>query len=307
MNDNYAQVKLLIKRFCFEKLKNNQGPVERFEELNKLNNSMIQNAQKLELLSAAVIYSYLREYGLNGKGGITTKVLAEYFNVNSNAITSKVFDVDCIVNRSAIFQEDESDLYEFIDIDRLKVSEKYYDFLESPDADDFKKSEKTLLKLIKEDPYFFDTYTVLHEYYLNNGKGTKAYNLMSKGYEKVMELILKNGKTPDILTWNYIENRHIIRLVFNFAALLWLNGDNRNAIDLYQTILKVDTSDRVGARYMIVAILSGVKSLYKFEDMFNDENGYLDWEKQEKWFTKESSKYKNEIKWWLDDYNNFDM
>lgn len=285
--NNHDLIQHQIKRFCFEKLKNNQEPLERFETLVNSNSNMIENAVKPQLISAAIIFSYLREHKLNGRGGITTKQLAEYFEVKPQAITSKVFDVDCIVNRSAIFPEDLNEPYEFIDIDRFEVSEEYYEFLESPEADDYKKSEKILLKLIKQDPDFFDTYTVLHEYYLNSGKGTKAYNLMAKGYERAMGLLLnKNGRYPTSLPWGYVENRHIIRILFNFAALLWLNSDTKNALDIFNRLLKTDPDDNIGARYMIVAIHEGIKSLFEFEEMFNDENGNWDWQAQEKWFWK---------------------
>jgi tetratricopeptide (TPR) repeat protein len=299
--NNHDLIQHQIKRFCFEKLKNNQEPLERFETLVNSNSNMIENAVKPQLISAAIIFSYLREHKLNGRGGITTKQLAEYFEVKPQAITSKVFDVDCIVNRSAIFPEDLNEPYEFIDIDRFEVSEEYYEFLESPEADDYKKSEKILLKLIKQDPDFFDTYTVLHEYYLNSGKGTKAYNLMAKGYERAMGLLLnKNGRYPTSLPWGYVENRHIIRILFNFAALLWLNSDTKNALDIFNRLLKTDPDDNIGARYMIVAIHEGIKSLFEFEEMFNDENGNWDWQAQEKWFWEVSGKYEKEIGWWID-------
>lgn len=301
MNKNHDLIKNQIKRFCFEKLKSNQEPLERFETLVNSNSNMIENAVKPQLISAAIIFSYLREHKLNGRGGITTKQLAEYFEVKPQAITSKVFDVDCIVNRSAIFPEDLNEPYEFIDIDRFEVSEEYYEFLKSPEADDYKKSEKILLKLIKQDPDFFDTYTVLHEYYLNSGKGTKAYNLMAKGYERAMGLLLnRNGRYPTSLPWGYVENRHIIRILFNFAALLWLNSDTKNALDIFNRLLKTDNDDNIGARYMIVAIHEGIKSLFEFEEMFNDENGNWDWQAQEKWFWEVSGKYKKEIGWWID-------
>jgi len=78
LNSNYALIKNQIRRFCFEKLKNNQEPIERFEELNLKNNAMIQNALKPQLISAAIIYSYLREKKLNGRSGITTKIISNW-------------------------------------------------------------------------------------------------------------------------------------------------------------------------------------------------------------------------------------
>jgi len=142
MNENYEKIKQQIKRYSFEKLKNNKQPLQYLEELQDKNSTMIENAVKPELISGAIIYSYLRRNKLNGKDGITIKDLAEYFNVGKQGISSKVFDVDCIINRAAIFPEDEK--YEFIDIDRYEISEEYYEFLEDPVADDYIKSEKIL-------------------------------------------------------------------------------------------------------------------------------------------------------------------
>ena len=297
---NHELIKKQIKRFCFEKLKNNQAPLERFEKLVNSSSNMIENAVKPEIISGAIIFSYLREHKLNGRDGITTKHLADYFGVKPQAITSKVFDVDCIVNRNAIFSSDLKEPYEFIDKDRFEVSEEYYEFLESPEANDYKESEKILLKLINQDPDFFDTYTVLHEYYLNYGKGAKAYNLMQKGYDRAINLVLnKNGRFPTSLSWRYVENRHILRIMFNFAALLWLNSDTKNALVIFNRLLKLNPDDNIGARYMIVAILDGVKSLYEFEKMFDDGSGYSNWEAQEKWFWETASKYKSDVGWWL--------
>jgi len=123
---------------------------------------------------------------------------------------------------------------------------------------------------------------------------------MQKGYERAMNLILnKNGRFPTSLPW-YIENRHIIRVMFNFAALLWLNNDTKNALDIFNRLLKTNPDDNIGARYVIVAILDGVKSIYDFEKMFDDGSGNWDWEAQERWFWEVASKYKNEIGWWID-------
>ena len=66
---------------------------------------MIHNSVKPQLISAGVIYSYLREHKLNGKYGITMKYLAQYFDISTNAVSEKTFNVDCIINKSAIFPE----------------------------------------------------------------------------------------------------------------------------------------------------------------------------------------------------------
>ena len=146
--------------------------------------------------------------------------------------------------------------------------------------------------MIKQDPYFFDPYTVLHEYYLNENKIQKAFNLMSKGYKNAIELITKNGKFPDILRWGFIENRHIIRVLFNFATLLWQADKKEEALDILKKLLKSNPEDNIGARYSILAILEGFESQEHLEEEFDEGDGYLDWQKQEEWFVQNARKYK---------------
>ena len=109
-----------------------------------------------------------------------------------------------------------------------------------------------------------------------------------------MRLVLdENGKFPTSLPWLYMENRHIIRVMFNFALLLWLNSDTKNALVILNRLLKSNPNDNIGARYMIVAILDGIKSNYELEKMFDNGSGYINWEAQEKWFLKAAKKYKS--------------
>ena len=287
--ENYTQIQKDLQKYCFEKLKNNKKPMDYLEELKDKNPTMIENAVKPKLITAAIIYSYLRRNKLNGKNGITIKDLAEYFNVGKQGVSSKVFDVDCVINTTAIFPEDE--LYEFIDIDRFEISEEYYNFLEDPVADNYIKSEKILKNMIKQDPYFFDPYTALYEYYLNKNEIEKAFNLMSKGYKNAIQLIEKNGEFPNILRWGFVENRHIIRVIFNFATLLWLADKKDDALDILIKLYKSNLDDNIGARYSILAILEGIESQKHLEKLFDSGDGYSNWEKQEEWSELNRRKY----------------
>lgn len=292
MNNNYLTIKKQIQKYSFEKLKNNKEILERFELLYQKNNTMIHNSVKPQLISAGVIYSYLREHKLNGKSGITMKDLAQYFDITTNAVSEKTFNIDCIINKSAIFPEQN---YEFIDKDRFEVSGDFFNFMDSDIQNDYKKSEKKLKSLIKKDPYFFDTYTTLHEYYLENNEIQKAFNLMSNGYNRALFLINNKGRFPDSLPWLFTQNRHIIRIIFNFATLLWLADNKKDALDILLKLLKSNPNDNIGARYCIVGLLEGFESFEHMEEEFS-----LDWQKQEKWFNKSAKKYKKIIGWWFE-------
>ncbi len=298
--NNYKTVEQLIRKYSFEKLKNKQDVLELLEKLDSENPQMIINAQKLELLAAALIYSYLKTNNLNGRGGITAKDLADYFDVKAPAISSKVFDVECWIDDD--YEDIKlNEIYEFIDIDRFKVNEMYWDFLESPESEDSRKSIKILKDIIKKDPNYFDPYITLHDYYIEINETKKAFEILSKGYKNAINLIVKKDRFPDELPWGFIENRHIIRVLFNFATLLWMAEHKDNALAILLQLLKSDTGDNIGARYSIIAILEGYESIEHFEEQFESENGMgLDAMAMNEWFDKKAKKHKKVIGWWLE-------
>jgi tetratricopeptide (TPR) repeat protein len=270
------------------------------ETLNETNPQMITDAQKPNLLAAAIIYTYLKRNNLNGRGGITAKAVGEYFGVKSTAITQKVFDVEFrLYGMKDRLDKDEK--YEFIDRDRFEVSELYWEFLESPEADDVKKSIKALKSMIKKDANFFDPYVTLHEYYLMDRDFTKAIEIMEKGFKRAIDLIDNNGRFPDELPWGFMENRHIIRMIFNFAMFIWANDDKEIALNIFMELLKSNHNDNIGARYSIVAILEDFDSQEEYEEQFESKDGMgLEYEALEEWFYKAAEKHKSVIGWWLD-------
>jgi len=293
MQTNYKIIKTLLRKYSFEFLKVSDEPLMLLDKLSELYPQLIKDAQKPNLLAAAIVYVYLKEHGLNGKGGITAKDLGEYFEVKGSAISAKASDVSFRL----FGMPDE--LYEFVDKDRFRVNEMYWEFIESPEAEDIEKSIKILRKIIQKDPNYFDPYITLHEYYLEHENGENAFDVLSKGYERAMKLIVRKGKFPDSLPWGFIENRHIIRMLFNFAMALWFLGEKKQATDLMLLLLHSNPGDNIGARYSIVAILEGYASQEDFEEVFSDGE-YLDWEKQEKWFQEKAQKHLDLLGWWFE-------
>lgn len=298
MQTNYDKVKQLMMKYSFEKLQNRQDSLAVLDRLQKHEPQKIEDAKSLELLASALIYIYLKENGLSGRGGITAKDLAEYFGLKASSVTAKVMDVEFYVNGKKMKVERFKE-YEFIDIDRFEVNEMYWEFLESEDADDAKKSIKSLKKMIKIDPDFFDTYISLHEYYLYNKEPKYALDILTKGFERAMNLVLKNGRFPDKLNWLFLENRHIIRVIFNYAMMMWTVENKKEALKLFHLLLKSNPNDNIGARYSIVALLEGYESQEHFEEQFiNDDASSMDGMKMHEWFEKYSHKHKKEMAWW---------
>ncbi len=303
MTKNYRRLEHLILKYSFEKLQVSKEPEKLFKIFAKNAPEMIENAQNLELLAAALIYAYLKREGLNGRGGITAKDLASYFEVKAPNISHKVFDVEFYLENNNL-RPVENEIYEYIDIDRFKVNEMYWDFLESSDGSDIKKSVKKLQDMIIKDPDFFDPYITLHEYYMFNKEVKKGYEILSKGYFRAVDLIVdENDDFPDVLNWGFTENRHIIRILFNFATMLWLSNQTNEALAILLQLLKSNPNDNIGARYAIVALLEKYESYEQFEEQFETGDGYLDGGRVDEWFQTKAKIHKKIIGWWLEIVN----
>ena len=303
MQNNYKVIEHKIRKYSFEFLKVSEIPLIMLENLNDTHPQMIENAQKPDLLAASIIYVYLKKSGMNGRGGITAKDVGKYFDVKAAAISQKASDVDFyLYGADEDDLEDESDTYEFIDKDRFKVSELYWEFTESPESENIKKGIKILKGIIKKDPDYFDPYISLHEYYLMDRDFKNAIKIIETGFKRAIDLIDDNGRFPDKLPWGFIENRHIIRMIFNFAMFVWANDENKDiALKIFMELLKSNHNDNIGARYSIVAILEGFGSQEEWEEQFESENGMgLEYMAVEEWFYKAAEKHRDVIGWWLD-------
>ena len=290
--NNYKTIEHQLRKYSFEFLKVSPEPLNMLEKIQNSNPQMIEEAQKPHLLGAAIVYVYLKRNNLNGRGGITAKSVGEYFGVKAPAISQKAFYVENALYGMERYEQT-NEPYEFIDRDRFEVNEMYFDFLESPVQNDIKKSIKALKAMIKKDKNFFDPYITLYEYYLMERDFKNAIKIMEQGFQRAIDLIDKDGKFPDILNWGFVENRHIIRMIFNFAMFIWANDDDKEiALNIFMELLKSNPNDNIGARYSIVAILEGFESQDALEEKFESKNGMgLEYEALERWFNKAAQKH----------------
>jgi len=177
-----------------------------------------------------------------------------------------------------------------------RVRETYYDLCEEYDGRNAESIKRQLKQLIKEDPDFLDSYLLLYEILQDGGNFHQAEKVLNDAYGRALKMITdKKGNWPDILEWGWLENRHIIRTIFNKAISLWRNKEIDNALDLFRKLLKTNPGDNVGARDYILAIRMDM-SFEKFEERFN-KGGYYDM-KLVKWFDKNYKKFPDEFDWW---------
>lgn len=185
----------------------------------------------------------------------------------------------------------------FVDKNR-PIQMKYYDTLDRLETATDREMEKAMKKLIKEDPEFLDPYLILHGIYQDNDKWKEADEILNEAYERAINTISdKKGNWPDLLLWGFMENRHIIRTIFNKGVSLWNNSKTDEALDIFRKLLKSNPNDNVGVRDFILAIRMDM-SFEEYEERFN-KGGYYDSESI-KWFEQNAPKYPDEFGWWFE-------
>ena len=295
MKEKYRCLAKRVREYSFKYLKVSDDPIELLNSLRDLYPAMISNVKNLDLLAAAIVYYHVRAERLGGKGGLTKKSIAAYFGVKEQSVTQKTFDISFYLDKIDMAQDER---FEFIDKDRFDVNEMYWDFLESGIVDDLKKSIKKLKEIIRKDPDFFDPYITLHEYYFAENRTKDAFEILGTGYERAMKLISMTGRLPSEIPWGFIENRHIVRVIFAYATLVWLAEDKKKALEIMLMLLHLNPNDNIGARYYIVALLEDFTCAEELDDMFDEVLG-MDAIKIEKWFHSKAKKHKDVLGWWL--------
>ena len=153
-----------------------------------------------------------------------------------------------------------------------------------------------LKKLIEKDPTYFEPYNSLVDLLMLSGKESKAIGYMNQASRRALSQIVdRKGNWPDRLKWSIIENRHIIKAIFNRALLYWDEGQSEEALDLLRKLLRSNPNDNIGARDYILAIRMNM-TYDQFEERFN-KGGFYDLDLVE-WFDRNYKKFRDEFDWW---------
>ena len=188
---------------------------------------------------------------------------------------------------------------EFIDRDRRAMSD-YYELQEramSGRGLTQKATEKGLRDLIARDPDFLDPYLALGEILDDGRRSDEAQQLLDEAYQRALNLITdKKGEWPRRIEWGWMENRHILRTLFNRAFQWWQDGKSDEALPLFRKILRACPGDNLGVRYFILAILEEM-SFAQFDRRF-DKGGYWDMSIA-MWFDQTARKHPDDFEWWF--------
>ncbi|WP_456457702.1 tetratricopeptide repeat protein [Nitratifractor sp.] len=278
--------------------------------IEKEDPKILERSKKLDLLAASIVWAYLRWAGLNGQGGITMEMVANYFGVYPGSVQQKASSIDRILDeRYEEFLIDTKEGYatplnfgkeDYNDIDRFPVQEKYWNLLEREDNYSDKEMIGYLESLIRIDPDFFDPYILLYDLYREEGNKSAAAEILTKGYQRALSLLgVAEGDDLPGIPWGFIENRHIVRILYHYATYLWEKGLSQEALAIYEKLLCSNPEDNVGARYAMAAILDGYVNHDAFEEAFLDSEGYgLDPVSLDLWFQRVALKHPERFGWW---------
>ena len=149
---------------------------------------------------------------------------------------------------------------------------------------------RKLNALIKEAPDLIEAYNVRHDILQHEDNICAQDREAKRAYAAVIEYYFPNEQFPDKMEWFTIENRPILKAIYNYAVSCWVPREMEKSVELFQLLLKLNPSDNQGARFCLLGILEGMSQHHFFHKM--DQSEMLDW------FQKESGKYPL-----LDQYN----
>lgn len=155
-------------------------------------------------------------------------------------------------------------------------------------------------QLIDKDPDFLDPYAYAAEAYYEKEQYDEYMGYSYRAYLKALHKIAtKDGVYPKLMQWGWLENRHIIRALNNFALLQWENGNERLALEIFRKLLASNPGDNIGARHSILALRLGYGPDY--EELFMPTTAPffgLDASKLYGWFDSKSIKFPEEFHEW---------
>ncbi|MFO8019270.1 MAG: hypothetical protein R6U96_11585 [Promethearchaeia archaeon] len=185
---------------------------------------------------------------------------------------------------------------EFIDDEHREVASKYYEIFDRHFlVHDLKRKMKGL---IKKDRRYFDPYLMLADILYDEGKIERSRKIRELAFRKAMlRVVNKDGKFPKVLSWGWLENRHIIRAIQQGALLRWEEGKTEEALEIFRNLLKSNPKDNIGPRYDILAIKMNLGPDYE-EQFQSSERGFIDASKIYRWFEIHSKKFTEEFGWW---------
>jgi hypothetical protein len=116
-------------------------------------------------------------------------------------------------------------------------------------------------EFIRKDPDLYDPYLVLSAILRIHKKNDEADAVITTAYERaVTRMMDKDGHWPKRMFWGFLHNRHILRIIEEYAHLLWDRGNAAEALEVFRKLLRMNPDDNQSIRFHILALRMGFNS-----------------------------------------------
>ena len=120
----------------------------------------------------------------------------------------------------------------FIDKDHA-VMHKFYDIIDKNISTN--QLLKEMYRLIEIDKNFYDPYLIIAEILFDQNKNKDATEVLQTAYERaVMTIVDYKGRWPKKMPWGFLENRHLMRVIEEYAIFCWEINEIDEALEIFQ-------------------------------------------------------------------------
>lgn len=173
---------------------------------------------------------------------------------------------------------------EIYKIDKSIVQDKY-EIFQDENEEYLVESKILYLKyLISLNNAVYEPYLDLMNIYFRERRNENAVKIIQEGYNNLLKNEFDN-KLPNVLDYNELHNRPIFRLIYNYADTFWFFGNKEESLKLFKKLLRMHSSDNIGARYAICAIFEGYGCS---NHLWNERGNNI-----EEWFKENMKKHIN--------------
>ncbi len=165
--------------------------------------------------------------------------------------------------------------------------EYYYDAMEYLSMGDIQMAELLFKKAITLKKDFVAGYMGLTAVAKNEEDRKKEKKCADMAFKKTREVF---PVWPKELPWGFLENRQYLRAICDKACVCHIEGNLKEAEELYRLLLKLNPGDNQGVRYLLAGLFTGLKP-QDIDDMFDEGNKKQDWSKLEKLAIEQSKKH----------------
>lgn len=128
--------------------------------------------------------------------------------------------------------------------------------------------------LIKEAPDLIEAYNFRHDILQHEDHIVAQDKEAKKAYQAIVTHHFPDG-FPERMEWFAMENRPILKALYNFAICCWVPREKDKAIETFKLLLRLNPSDNQGSRFCLLALLEGMSQHHYFHKI--DQSMMLPW------------------------------